>query len=99
MPRKRSKPIILKEIPTEDIDSTGNVSQLSYLGTSETFSASIYKYKLLCPCGNPRYYKSQDKNQVEEAGKCKPCLREVRLSRRKRKEKVKVITCLLEKIN
>jgi hypothetical protein len=99
MPRKRSKPIILKYIPNEDIDSSGNVSQMSYLGVNETLKATIYKYKLVCPCGNPRFYKSQDKKQVEEAGKCKPCLRKIRLSRRKRQEKVKAVTSLLEKVD
>lgn len=98
MPRKRSKPIILKDIPAEDIDSSGYVSQLSYLGASETFNASIYKYKLICPCGNSRYYKSQDKKQVEEAGKCKPCLRKLRLHRRKKTERVKVVKGLLEDV-
>jgi len=92
MPRKKSKPNIIDTIPSADIDSSGNVSHLSYLGETETLSVNQYRYKLICSCGNPRYYKSQDKKQVEHVGKCKPCLRKIRLERRKEKLRNKILS-------
>lgn len=96
MPKKRSKPIIFKAVPESDIDPNGNVTHMNYLGALETNNAKRYCHKLICPCGNHRYYKSQDKKQVESSGKCKPCLRAIRLQRRKEKIKKKVIREVLK---
>lgn len=97
MPRKRIKPIILNEIPKEDIDENGFVRQFDYLGNEQSLKASVYCNKLICQCGNPRYYKNQDKKQIlSSGGLCKVCLRKRRLEGRRSRLKSKVIREVLE---
>ena len=58
-------------------------SQPSYTGEDEKVDTSIYKNKIICKCGNPRWVKNSDMFQVK---KCKPCTLKGRQDRRKAKQ-------------
>ena len=93
-----TEPTLLGRASHKDSDSTDLVTQKNYLGEDEKLPASKYCFKLICSCSEVRYYSPQDRCQVEKAGKCKPCLRNIRLNRRKRSERVKVVKGLLEDV-
>ena len=89
MGRKKTRPTLIKTIPEEEISPNGNVVQMNYLGEQEELPSKLYRFKLLCTsCGSGRYYKSQDRKQVEASGKCKPCLRKIRTERRRNKKAI-----------
>ena len=96
MARKRTK-VIIEDISEKEI-SRGKLTQYDYQGKKEKLPASSYTNKLICSCreageNDPlkgvRFTKNQDFNQVMDSAEenngrcCKPCLREIRLARRR----------------
>lgn len=96
MTRKRTKAIV-EDISEKEI-SRGKLTQYDYQGKKEKLPVSSYTNKIICSCRDKnekdplkgvRFTKNQDFNQVmdsseENGGRCcKPCLREIRLARRR----------------
>lgn len=97
MGRKRIKLLVFPDIPNEEIDSNGYVRQFDYLGNEQILKANIYCNKLICRCGNARYFKNQDRRQIlENGGLCKICLRKQRLEKRRLRLKNKIIREVLK---
>ena len=64
-----------------DTSQTHFASQPSYTGGDEKVDTRIFKNKIICKCGNPRWVKNSDMFQVK---KCKPCTLKGRQDRRKK---------------
>jgi hypothetical protein len=63
------------EKPLEAAEAQVMVTHKDYNGNLEQVPASKYSLNLTCKsCGEIRYYKAQDKFQVEPVGLCKACL-------------------------
>ena len=98
MARKRTK-VIIEKVQESEVNK-GKITQYDYQSKKEKLKASVFSNKLICTCRERdetdqlkgvRYVKNQDLAQVLKSAEvnggrcCKPCLREIRLSRRRKK--------------